>query len=45
MVKLVMSITSLFLFVVVGAGFVTYVEAFKPYLIQALRERGEYQVR
>ena len=44
-VKLLMSVSSLFLFVVVGAGFITYLEPFKPYLVQALRERGEYQVR
>ncbi|XP_020607239.1 importin subunit beta-1-like [Orbicella faveolata] len=29
---------------VVGDNFITYLEPFKPYLIQALRERGEYQV-
>ncbi|KAJ7351917.1 Importin subunit beta-1 [Desmophyllum pertusum] len=29
---------------VVGAEFLNYIEAFKPYLIEALRERAEYQV-
>ncbi|KAL9958290.1 hypothetical protein ACROYT_G035289 [Oculina patagonica] len=29
---------------VVGVHFLTFMDAFKPYLIEALRERGEYQV-
>ncbi|XP_044165026.1 importin subunit beta-1-like [Acropora muricata] len=29
---------------VVGAEFITYMEAFKPYLIEALRNRAEHQV-
>ena len=46
-IKFLTSIMSVLLspFVVVGANFISYLEPFKPYLIQALRERGEYQVR
>ena len=32
------------LFVVVGAEFMAFMEAFKPYLVEALRDRAEYQV-
>lgn len=29
---------------VIGAEFITYMEAFKPYLVESLRNRAEYQV-
>ena len=35
---------SLPVFVVVGEQFVTYIEAFKPYLLEALKNKAEYQV-
>lgn len=30
--------------IVIGAEFITYMEAFKPYLVESLRNRAEYQV-
>ena len=35
---------SLPVFLVVGEQFVTYIEAFKPYLLEALKNKAEYQV-